>query len=354
MHERGTLLGEGYGEGGAPQIVPDTVTEDEIWSCTTCGACMQECPTFIEHVQKFVDLRRYLVLTESRFPQEMQPVYRNMEVNYNPWALGFANRADWVEGLEVPLAADRQEFDILFWVGCAGSFDARGQSISRAMVTLLKRAGADFAILGVEEKCCGETARRMGNEYLAQMLIESNIETLRKYRFKRIVTTCPHGYNSFKVEYPQYGFETEVLHHSELLLELLREGRIDPPDGLSVRGAYHDSCYLGRYNDIIDEPRELLGRIGGLTLVEMGRRGKRSFCCGAGGGRMWMEETLGRRINEERVDESLGKGAEAIFTACPFCVTMFEDGLKARNREEVKVLDIAEALLGGEYEGSSS
>ena len=354
MRERGNLLGDGYGDAGAPQIVPETVGEDDIWSCTTCGACMQECPPFIEHVQKFIDLRRYLVLTESRFPQEMQPVFRNMEVNYNPWALGFANRADWAAGLDVPIAADRKEFDLLYWVGCAGSFDARGQSISRAMVELLGRAGVDFAILGVEEKCCGETARRMGNEYLAQMLIESNIETLRKYSFKRIVTTCPHGYNSFKAEYPQFGYEKPVLHHSELLLELVREGRIDPPDGPAAHGVYHDSCYLGRYNDIIDEPRELLGCISGLTLAEMGRRGKRSFCCGAGGGRMWMEETLGRRINEERVDESLQKGAGTIFTACPFCVTMFEDGLKARNREEVRVLDIAEALLGAEGEKASS
>lgn len=347
MRERGVLLGEGYGESGAPQIVPETVTEDEIWSCTTCGACMQECPPFIEHVQKFVDFRRHLVLTESRFPQEMQLVFRNMEVNYNPWALGFANRADWASGFDVPLAAEKQEFDLLFWVGCAGSFDARGQSIARAMSELLKRAGVDFAILGVEEKCCGETARRMGNEYLAQMLIESNIETFRKYRFKRIVTTCPHGYNSFKVEYPQYGFEATVLHHTELLLELVREGRLTVPVGPPARGTYHDSCYLGRYNDIIKEPRELLDGIGGVKLIEMGRRGRRSFCCGAGGGRMWMEETLGRRINEERVDESLERGVDTIFTACPFCATMFEDGLKARNREDVKVLDVAEALLGG-------
>jgi len=353
MRERGALLGGGYGESGAPQIVPDTVTEDEIWSCTTCGACMQECPPFIEHVQKFVDLRRYLVLTESRFPQEMQPVFRNMEVNYNPWALGFANRADWVEGLDIPLAADKKEFDLLFWVGCAGSFDARGQSIARATAALLKRAGVDFAILGVEEKCCGETARRMGNEYLAQMLIESNIETLRKYRFERIVTICPHGYNSLKVEYPQYGYEAKVVHHSQLLLDLVREGRLSAPDGAPTMGVYHDSCYLGRYNDIIDEPRELLAGLHGVTLVEMARRGKRSFCCGAGGGRMWMEETLGRRINEDRVDESLERGVDTIFTACPFCVTMFEDGLKARNREEVRVLDLAEALLGGE-EGAVS
>jgi Fe-S oxidoreductase/nitrate reductase gamma subunit len=353
MRERSALLSGAYRESGAPQIVPDTVTEDELWACTTCGACMQECPTFIEHVPKIVDMRRYLVLTESSFPSELQPVFRNMEVNYNPWALGYASRADWASGLGVPIAADRGSFDVLLWIGCAGSYDARGQSIARAMVELLRRAGVDFAILGVEEKCCGETARRAGNEYLAHMLIEANIETLKKYRFERIVTICPHGYHSLKVDYPQHGFEAPVLHHSELLLELVKSGRLTVPDGPSLTGTYHDSCYLGRYSGIIDEPRELLRGIAGLRLVELRRRGKRSFCCGAGGGRMWMEETLGRRINEERVDESLAKGVDRIFTACPFCVTMFEDGLKAREREEVKVLDIAEVLLGGEKPGSA-
>ena len=346
MRERGALLSDGYGESGAPQLVPETTTDDESWSCTTCGACMQECPPFIEHVQKFVDLRRYFVLTESRFPAEMQPVFKNMEVNYNPWALGYASRADWASDLGLPLASEKKSFDLLFWVGCAGSFDSRGQRIARAMAALLDRAGLDFAILGTEEKCCGETARRMGNEYLAQMLIEANIETLKKYDFGRIVTICPHGYNSFKVEYPSFGYEKPVLHHSELLLELVRSGKLDAPSCDGIEGIFHDSCYLGRYNDIIDEPRELLRSAKGLTLVEFDRRGKRSFCCGAGGGRMWMEETLGRRINEERVSESLSKGASTIFTACPFCVTMFEDGLKAREREDIHVLDIAEIMAG--------
>jgi Fe-S oxidoreductase len=353
MDRRGELLSppaEGEGGGNGKDLIPGTVTEDEIWSCTTCGACMQECPPFIEHVQKFVDLRRFLVMTESRFPAEMQPVFRNMEVNYNPWALGFSQRADWAEGLDVPVAAEKKTFDYLYWIGCAGSFDARGQSVARAMVTLLKRAGVDFAILGVEEMCCGETARRMGNEYLAQTLIEANIEVLKKYDFKSILTACPHGYNTFKVEYPQFGYEKPVVHHTELLLELVRDGRLKPSGALSMRGVYHDSCYLGRYNDIMSEPRELLKEVAG-GLAEFGRRGKRSFCCGAGGGRMWMEETLGRRINEDRVDESLGLGVDHVFTACPFCTTMFEDGLKAKDREDVKVLDVAEVLLEG-TEGS--
>jgi Fe-S oxidoreductase len=330
----------------ATPIVPASVSEEEIWACTTCGACMQECPPFIEHVNKIVDLRRYLVMTQSRFPSEMQPVFRNMEINYNPWSMGYSTRADWAEGLDVPLASEKKEFDVLYWVGCAGSFDARGQGVARAMVALLKRAGVDFAILGVEEMCCGETARRMGNEYLAQTLIEANIEVLKKYRFNRILTTCPHGLNTFRVEYPRFGYETPAVHHSEFLLELVRGGRLKPAGGsVSGRAAYHDSCYLGRYNGIIAQPRELIAAAGAGEPVEFGRHGRHSFCCGAGGGRMWMEETIGTRINEARVDEALGLGVGTIFTACPFCMTMFEDGLKAKGREEqVTVKDIAEML----------
>jgi len=327
------------------EIVPEVVSEDEMWACTTCGACIQECPPFIEHVQAIVDLRRFYVLTQASFPQEAQPVFRNMEVNYNPWAFGYADRANWAEGMDVPLASEKKSFDTLFWVGCAGSFDDRGKDVSTAMVKLLNRAGVDFAILGTEEKCCGDSARRMGNEYLAQMLIESNIETLKGYEFNRIVTACPHGYNALKAEYPQFGLKMPVFHHSEFLLQLVREGRLAPHSTREGRGFYHDSCYLGRYNDIIDQPRKLLRTIEGIDLQEFGRNGKRSFCCGAGGGRMWLEETIGERINENRVDEALREGADQIFTACPFCMTMFEDGLKAKEREEVRVWDIAEILL---------
>jgi Fe-S oxidoreductase len=281
-------------------------------------------------------------MTESSVPHEMQPVFRNMEVNYNPWSMGFSTRADWAEGLDVPIASEKQEFDVLFWVGCSGSFDARGQSIAKAMVAIMKKAGVDFAILGVEEMCCGETARRMGNEYLAQTLIEANIENLRKYRFNRIMTTCPHGFNTFSVEYPQFGYEKPVVHHSQFLLELASEGRLEGT-GNGSKGVFHDSCYLGRYNGIIDQPRELLKKAGAGSLAEFGRHGRRSFCCGAGGGRMWMEETIGKRINEERVDEALALGIDTIYTACPFCMTMFEDGLKAREKEgDIRVRDIAE------------
>jgi len=349
MNEMKPLLSEkDYQE---KQIVPEVVSDESMWACTTCGACMQECPPFIEHVQAIVDMRRYFVLTEASFPQEAQPVFRNMEVNYNPWAFGYADRANWAEGLEVPLASEKNSFDVLYWVGCAGSFDDRGKEVSRAMVELMNMAGVDFAILGTEEKCCGDSARRMGNEYLAQMLIDSNIETLKKYEFNRIVTTCPHGYNALKAEYPQFGLEIAVVHHTEFLLELIREGKLKPTRVENGRGIYHDSCYLGRYNDIIDQPRDLLNSIDGVKLGEFDRSRKRSFCCGAGGGRMWLEETIGERINENRVDEALSRGAEQIFTACPFCMTMFEDGLKARDEEEVRVRDIAEIVLQANQPG---
>lgn len=349
MNEMKPLLsGQDYQE---KQIVPEVVSDESMWACTTCGACMQECPPFIEHVQAIVDMRRYFVLTEASFPQEAQPVFRNMEVNYNPWAFGYADRANWAEGLDVPLASEKNSFDVLYWVGCAGSFDDRGKEVSRAMVELMNRAGVDYAILGTEEKCCGDSARRMGNEYLAQMLIDSNIETLKKYEFNRIVTTCPHGYNALKAEYPQFGLEIPVVHHTEFLLELIREGKLKPTRIENGRGLYHDSCYLGRYNDIIDQPRNLLNSIDGVELSEFDRNRKRSFCCGAGGGRMWLEETIGERINENRVNEALSRGADQIFTACPFCMTMLEDGLKARDEEEVRVRDIAEIVLQANQQG---
>jgi Fe-S oxidoreductase len=344
MRDRGGLRERGAGVLALTPIIPENVSEDEIWSCTTCGACMQECPPFIEHVQKIVDLRRYLVLTESRFPAEMQPVFKNMEVNYNPWAIGYSSRADWAADLSVPLASEKGSFDVLFWVGCSGSFNQRAQKVSRALVMLMQKAGVDFAILGPEEMCCGETARRMGNEYLAQTLIQANIETLKKYRFERIVTACPHGLNTFLVEYPQFGLGVSVLHHSEFLLSLVSDGKLRVSRLETLAGAYHDSCYLGRYNGLLREPRALLSRAAS-RVAEFNRSGKSSFCCGAGGGRMWMEETLGSRINEERVRELLGLGVDHVFTACPFCLTMLEDGLKSLDREDVHALDIAEVLL---------
>jgi len=345
MDEMGNLLSGDDKESAEKPIVPEVISKDELWACTTCGACIQECPTFIEHVQKIIDLRRYLVLTEASFPPEVQPVFKNMEINYNPWSFGYADRANWTENLDIPLASDKKNFDILFWIGCAGSFDDRGKVIAKSVVKLLEKAGVDFAILGTEEKCCGETARRMGNEYLAQTLIELNIEVLKGYEFNRILTICPHGLNSFRVDYPQAGYSKPVVHHSEFLLELVKAGKLPSGSTGNLKGVYHDACYLGRYNGIISEPRELISGIDGIDLTEFDRHGKRSFCCGAGGGRMWMEETIGEKINENRVNEILEKNIDQIFTACPFCMTMLEDGLKACGNENIKVKDIAELLL---------
>ncbi len=329
------------------QLIGDVVSEEEIWDCTTCGACMENCPVFIEHIPKIVDLRRYLVLTESRFPAECQSVFRNMETNYNPWSMGYSTRADWAKDLDVKTFAEVGEADVLFWVGCSGAFDDRAKLISQAMVKILNAAGVSFAILGEEEMCCGDSARRMGNEYLAQTLISGNVEVMANYKFKKIVVTCPHGYNTLKNEYPQFGGKYEVVHHTEFLLELLRAGKLPLPKGLNGNGVvtYHDSCYLGRYNEIYDPPRELLSAIPGAKLVEMDRIRHKSFCCGAGGGRMWMEETVGVRINEKRSEGAIQSGAKTIGVACPFCLTMFEDGMKAKGEEaNIQVADISELI----------
>ena len=329
------------------QLIGDVVSEEEIWDCTTCAACMENCPVFIEHIPKLVDLRRYLVLTESRFPAECQSVFRNMETNYNPWSMGYSTRADWAKDLDVKTFAEVGEADVLFWVGCSGSFDDRAKLISQAMVKILNAAGVSFAILGEEEMCCGDSARRMGNEYLAQTLMSGNVEVMANYKFKKIVVTCPHGYNTLKNEYPQFGGNYEVVHHTEFLLELLRAGKLPLPKGLNGNGVvtYHDSCYLGRYNEVYDPPRELLSAIPGAKLVEMDRIRHKSFCCGAGGGRMWMEETVGERINEKRSEGAIQSGAKTIGVACPFCLTMFEDGMKAKGEEaNIQVADISELI----------
>ncbi len=320
---------------------------DKIWSCTTCGNCMEHCPVFIEHIPKLVDMRRYLVLMESDFSPEVQTVLRNWETNSNPWGLAFASRGDWAKKLDVQTLAENPEVEYLFYVGCAGSFDQRSKKVTTAMVKLLKRVGVSFGILGAEEKCCGETARRIGNEYLFQSMSTELTEIINGYGVKKIITTCPHCYNCLKNEYPQFGGNWEVFHHSEFLFRLLNEGKLKPGRRLDKRITFHDSCYLGRYNNIYDEPRGILKSIPGLRLKEMERCRNKSFCCGAGGGRMWMEETLGhQKINEARADQALAQDPEIVGVCCPFCTTMLEDGLKARNKEGVVgVLDIAELLL---------
>ncbi len=327
------------------RLLGNYVTEEELWACTTCRACMEECPVMIEHIPAILDMRRYLVLTDSRFPSELTATFKNLETNFSPWAFSHETRADWAKDLDIRHMADVEaEVDVLYWVGCAGSYDARYQKVSRAMAQIMNTAGVDFAILGQEEKCNGDPARRGGNEYLAQLLIAENVETLKKYRFRRIVASCPHCFNTLKNEYPHFGASYDVVHHTTFLHELLQQGRIR----LSRKGretlVFHDSCYLGRYNGIYDEPRELL-RASGSSVKKMNRARDRGFCCGAGGARMFMEETIGKRVNVERTEEALALDAGTIATACPFCMTMLTDGLKAKDADEqVKVEDVAEIV----------
>lgn len=329
-------------------LLHDYISAEELFACTTCMACAQECPVAIEHVGTIVDLRRNLVLMESAFPPEVQVVFRNLENNATPWAFSSASRADWAEDLDVPRMSNVGEAEVLFWVGCAGSYDSRYVKVSRAIVQLLKRAGVSFAILGTEEKCNGDPARRIGNEYLAQTLMKDNAETLGKYRFKKILTACPHCYNTLKNEYPQFGSTHEVVHHSDFLQSLVQAGKLRASHEVRAKITYHDSCYLGRYNDVYNSPRATLSAVPGVDLLEMQRSRSRGFCCGAGGGRMWMEEKEGTRVNIERTKEALATGAEVVGTACPFCMTMLTDGIKEEDGAgKAQVKDIAEILLEG-------
>ncbi|HEX5947403.1 MAG TPA: heterodisulfide reductase-related iron-sulfur binding cluster [Acidimicrobiales bacterium] len=329
----------------------ERITPEEVWACTSCKACDEICPVNIEILDKILDMRRYLSLMESNFPTELGTAYRGMENSGNPWGMSQSDRAAWtskVDGVPIVEPGDAFEHEYLYWVGCAGSFDDKNQKVSVAMSKLMQRAGIDFAILGPSENCTGDPARRSGNEYIFQMLAMQNIESLDGMGVKKIVTQCPHCFNTLQNEYPQLGGNYEVVHHSQFLEWLIAEGKLDMSDArLDERVVYHDSCYLGRHNDIYQSPRKVIGSLSGIEIVEAGRNGTKGMCCGAGGARMWMEETTGKKVNDERSEELIATGASRIAVACPFCYIMIDDGAKAAGKEddEVKVADISMHLL---------
>ena len=343
----------------AKPIVDDAIPFDAVWDCVTCGACVEACPVTIEHVDKIVGLRRNLVLEESRFPQELTGAFRGMEGQGNPWGQPASARVEWTRGLpfavptvaEVSAAGQLDQLDVLYWVGCAAAFDERNKRVARAFATCLDAAGVRFAILGQEESCTGDPARRMGNEYVWQILASGNVETLNRYGMgeRTIVTACPHCFNTIANEYGQLGGAFKVVHHSVYLSQLLADGRLRVVEGDGANGGgsvtVHDSCYLTRYNGVVAAPRDVLGAVPGVELVEMERNGRQTFCCGAGGGRMWMEESRGTRINAERTRQALETGASTVATACPFCVVMMRDGLTDAG-SEVAARDVAEVLAG--------
>jgi Fe-S oxidoreductase len=322
-----------------------SISEESIWGCTTCGACMEACPVFIEQMPKIIQLRRHLVETEAQFPEELLNLFENMEGRSNPWGIAPSERTKWCSQLEVkPFEKNTTEY--LFYVGCAGSFDSRNKHVSVSMALLLDNAGISWGILGKDEKCCGDSVRRLGNEYVFDRMARENVELFRERGVRKVITQCPHCFSTLKNDYRQYGLELEVIHHSELLRNLVQDGRLalDKTTGELGTTVLHDSCYLGRHNDVYDAPRQVIEMATGTAPSEMERNRNNAFCCGAGGGRMWMEEHTGERINLTRVKEALEEKPDTICVACPYCLTMFEDGLKDVNAEDVRVRDLAEVM----------
>ena len=325
-------------------MVGEVINLDELWACTNCMYCMENCSSSIEHVPKIINMRQYKVLTEADFAPELQLAYRNMENNSNPWGVGSHLRADWAKELGVKTLAEDPNVEYLFYVGCAGSFDDRGKKVTVAFAKILQAAGVSFGILGTEESCCGDSAMRGGNEYLYQTLAQMNIDAMNGYSVKKIIATCPHGYNALKKDYPNFGGNFEVYHHTEIIADLMAQGKITFKKPVPGAFTYHDSCFLGRYNNVYEQPRKILGAVPGVRLVEMERNLSKSFCCGAGGARMWMEEH-GEKINEARAKQAMDVKADTIAVGCPFCLTMMSDGLKAHSMEEkMTSLDIAEIV----------
>ena len=333
-------------EDAAPEkaLIGDVVDLHAVWDCTNCMYCMENCSSSIEHIQKIIDMRRYKVLTEADFAPELQLTYRNMENNSNPWGIGAHMRGDWAKELGVKTLAEDPNVEYLFYVGCSGSFDDRGKKISVAFAKILQSAGVSFGILGTEEGCCGDSAMRGGNDYLFQSQAQANIEIMNGYGVKKIIAICPHGYNCIKKDYPNFGGNYEVYHHTEIIADLIAKGKIKFTQPQNGTFTYHDSCFLGRYNQVYDQPRSILSAIPGTNVVEMERNFSKSFCCGAGGARMWMEEH-GDRINNARTDQAIAVNASTVAVGCPFCLTMISDGIKDRQKIDTMVaLDIAEIV----------
>jgi len=357
-NQRALLAGktEADEEGGVPMLLGDTIAHQRIWDCTTCRACEEFCPLLIEHLGPIMGARRYLTMDLDEYPEELTLFFRNMESQANPWGIGQENRTAWAAGLDVPIMAENPDKEVLLWIGCSASFDARNQRIARALVKCLNAAGVDFGYLGEEETCNGDPARRAGHEYMFQMMAEQVVETIKQYKnLKKIITLCPHCFNIFANEYPQMGLEIEVEHHSMILARLVREGKLKPSKRTELgKLVYHDSCYLGRYNGVYSQPREVLWAVPGVKVVEAERHHAKGMCCGAGGVRMFLEESTGTRINHLRLEQLAAGKPDGIATACPFCLTMLDDAIKETDQaDKYKIMDIAEVLAAGLEEGSA-
>ncbi len=332
----------GNGHGNA-ELIGDALPDDTPWYCTTCGACLDRCPAFVNPVDEIIDLRRYQVLTTGKMPKSIGDVMRNMERQGNPWGMPPEDRVAWAEGLDVRQLAPGDETDVLLYLGCAGAYDERNKKVARSVVQILNQAGVDFGVLGLDEMCCGETSRRLGHEYLFQMMVEQNLEIFNSIKFKRIVTNCPHCFNTLKNEYPQFGGDFVVQHLTEYLADLPVRSLNPSTNGHQL--TFHDSCYLGRYNQVYEQPRTLLSN-SNLSWVEMNRSGENSFCCGGGGGQMWMETDANTRINHRRLADAIDSGADIVTTACPYCLLMFDDAIRSKGMgDQIQVMDLAEVIV---------